>query len=123
MDKMEKGKELFEKHDVSMSYNFRMDYGIGHVVFFPNWKEIEDERRENQKDLQTGKFIDDEILNKHRSQMFNHIREIVNKTNLEKELHENGLFFGIHITISGTPSIPLPLSQSNSDYDEYVELK
>ena len=121
MDKMKIGVELFDKHNVSMSYKFRMDYGFASVTFFPNWKEREDERKENHS--QTSKFVDDEILSKHRVQIINHIREIVNKTTLEKELHENDMFFGIRIIISGNPSIPVQLSTSNLDYEEYVELK
>lgn len=126
MTDIEKGLAIFEKNNVKLSYKFRLTYGTAHATIFPNWKERENDRQaledeNSQTDIRA--FVDYEILTKDRLQIWNYIREIINKTNLEAELKENDMFIGLHITICGNPSIPMQLSQSNLDYDEYMELK
>lgn len=120
---MKEGITLFEKNNVKMGYKFRMEYGFASAIIFPNWKERENEFNNNFPQRRSEMFYDDEILTKDRLQIINYIRQIINKTTLENELKEKDMFFGLRIIISGTPSIPTQLSQSNLDYDEYVELK
>ena len=125
MSTIEKGLAIFEKNNVKLSYKFRLKYGTADATIFPNWKEREDERRAlEDEDSKTdiNVFTDYETLSDDRLRIWNYIREIINKTNLELELKENDMFIGLRITICGNPSIPIQLSQSNIDYDEYVEL-
>lgn len=131
MDKTKKGLEIFEQNKVQSSYKFRMKYGFGNARIYPNWKEKENElqlEKENERQLENERniqidrvFDDDVILAKDRSQMRNHIRKIINKTNLENDLKKNDMSLGLSIIIGGTPSIPTTLVHQ-SDYDERINL-
>lgn len=120
---MEKGRELFEKHNILLTYKFRMKYGTGNVLIMPNWKEREDEhKKENNPQTDLRFFSDYKILQKDRIRMWEYVSEIVNKTTLQDELHENDMFLMVRTTIWGNPTNPMPLSESNLDYGEYIEL-
>ena len=122
MDTMELGISLFEKNNVKMSYKFRMAYGSASATLFPTWQDRENQRSNENPQTDIRMFTDDEVMSLDRMHMINHIRKIVNKTNLENDLKENNLFFGLNIIISGMPSLPALLLQSDSDYDEYIEI-
>ena len=120
---MDKGRELFEKYNIPMTFDFRMSYGTGMASLIISSKEREESRKEDDSNKGSHSFPDYETINRDVIRMWKYIKDVIDKSEIKKELDENEIILRWHSNIWGSPSKPMPLSESDLRYDEYIELK
>ncbi len=123
MDKFQDGLDLFAKYNVDFAYDFILPYGDAHATILPTWEEREEKYESHhpknpQSDIRI--FIDGEIMEEDQKRIFQYISDIIDRTPLESELRKKNMWFSYHVTIHGTPSIPVKFT---SIFEGYVDFR